>query len=197
MKEFIKVMKALSDSSRVKVLKMLQQRMLCVCEIQAALGLAQSTTSKHLKLLENAGLVVSSRDGLWINYRLSDGAQSEYAARQIDSLEKWLEDDPQIVELVNKLPQIRRETILNPSKYCTQEVPHAARKSTQSTPKPKLFEILKLLPKTNCKACGEPTCMVFAARVAEGAKGSQSCTELTPDARSSLDAYLGRFHFSD
>ena len=34
--------------------------------------------------------------------------------------------------------------------------------STQSTPRPKLFEILKLLPKTNCKACGEPTCMVFA-----------------------------------
>ncbi len=69
--------------------------------------------------------------------------------------------------------------------------------STQSTPRPKLFEILKLLPKTNCKACGEPTCMVFAARVAEGAKGSQSCPEFTPDARFALDAYLGRFHFSD
>ena len=63
MKEFIKVMKALSDPSRVKIIKMLQQRMLCVCEIQAALGLAQSTTSKHLKLLENAGRVLSSRDG--------------------------------------------------------------------------------------------------------------------------------------
>ncbi len=69
--------------------------------------------------------------------------------------------------------------------------------SSQSTPRPKLFEILKLLPKTNCKACGEPTCMVFAARVAEGAKGIQSCSELTPEARSTLDAYLGRFHFSD
>jgi hypothetical protein len=39
--------------------------------------------------------------------------------------------------------------------------------------------------------------MVFAARAAEGAKGSQSCPELTPDARSALDKYLGRFHFSD
>jgi hypothetical protein len=39
--------------------------------------------------------------------------------------------------------------------------------------------------------------MVFAARVAEGAKGIQSCSELTPEARSVLDAYLGRFHFSD
>jgi hypothetical protein len=39
--------------------------------------------------------------------------------------------------------------------------------------------------------------MVFAARVAEGAKGIQNCSELTPEARSTLDAYLGRFHFSD
>ena len=129
MKEFIKVMKALSDPSRVKVLKMLRQRTLCVCEIQAALGLAQSTTSKHLKLLEDAGLVVSSRDGLWINYRLSDGAQSEYAARQIESLDRWLEDDPQIVELIQKLPQIRRETIMNSTKNsCPQEAPLADRK---------------------------------------------------------------------
>ena len=69
--------------------------------------------------------------------------------------------------------------------------------SVQATPRPKLLEILKLLPKTNCKACGESTCMVFAARVAEGAKDSQSCPELTPDARSALDAYLGQFLFSD
>jgi ArsR family metal-binding transcriptional regulator len=69
--------------------------------------------------------------------------------------------------------------------------------STQSTPRPKLIDILRLLPKTNCKACGEPTCMVFAARVVEGAKGIQSCTALAPDAKSALDAYLSRFHFLD
>jgi ArsR family transcriptional regulator, arsenate/arsenite/antimonite-responsive transcriptional repressor len=116
MKEFIKVMKALSDPSRVKILKMLRQRMLCVCEIQTALGLAQSTTSKHLKLLENAGLVFSSRDGLWINYQLSDGAQSIFAAGMLDSLNLWLEDDPQLVGLIKRLPQIRRETIMNSPK---------------------------------------------------------------------------------
>jgi ArsR family transcriptional regulator, arsenate/arsenite/antimonite-responsive transcriptional repressor len=64
MKEFIRVMKALSDPSREIILKMLQQRMLCVCEIQAALDIAQSTTSKHLKLLENAGIVRGMDCGL-------------------------------------------------------------------------------------------------------------------------------------
>ena len=70
MKEFIQVMKALSDPGRVKVLKMLETREMCVCEIQATLGLAQPTISNHLKILENAGLVLSRKDGQWVNYRL-------------------------------------------------------------------------------------------------------------------------------
>ena len=74
MKEFIKVMKAMSDPNRVKLLKLLQKREMCVCEIQASLGIAQPTVSKHLKSLENAGLVKRKKDGLWVNYSLTDGA---------------------------------------------------------------------------------------------------------------------------
>jgi ArsR family metal-binding transcriptional regulator len=69
--------------------------------------------------------------------------------------------------------------------------------SDQAAPRPQLIEILKLLPKTNCKACGEPTCMVFAARATEGVKDSSNCPELTPEAKAKLDAYLGRFRFAD
>ena len=61
MKDFIRVMKALSDPNRVKVVKMLQQKPMCVCEIQFALGLAQPTISKHLKVLENAGLISTAQ----------------------------------------------------------------------------------------------------------------------------------------
>ena len=57
MRSFVKVMKALSDPRRVTILKMLQHRSMCVCEIQAALGVSQSTVSKHLKVLWEAGLV--------------------------------------------------------------------------------------------------------------------------------------------
>jgi ArsR family transcriptional regulator len=73
MKDFVRVMKALSDPNRVKIVKMLQQRKLCVCEIRAALQVAQPTVSKHLKVLENAGLVDSQKDGLWVNYGLTTG----------------------------------------------------------------------------------------------------------------------------
>ena len=67
MKELIRVMKALSDPNRVKILKLLQHRPgMCVCEIQALLEIAQPTVSKHLKALEDAGLVDHRKDGLWV-----------------------------------------------------------------------------------------------------------------------------------
>jgi len=55
MKAFIKVMKALSDPNRVKIIKMLQHKIMCVCEMQKALNVSQPAVSKHLKLLEDAG----------------------------------------------------------------------------------------------------------------------------------------------
>ena len=111
MKEFIKVMKAVSDPTRVKILKMLQRRVMCVCEVQAALGTAQSTASKHLKILEDAGLITSFKDGTWMNYSLADGSQSPYAASLIGNIRHWLEGDPQITGLMKKLPGIRREDL--------------------------------------------------------------------------------------
>ena len=111
MKPFLRVMKALSDPSRVKIMKMLQHRALCVCEIQAALNFAQSTTSKHLQILQDAGLITSKKEGLWVNYSLADGSESPYAASLIGSLRHWLEDAPEIQSLMADLPGIRRETI--------------------------------------------------------------------------------------
>ena len=111
MKSFVKVMKALSDPSRVKIMKMLQRKVMCVCEIQAALGIAQSTASKHLKVLEDAGLITYHKDGLWVNYALADGSQSPFAASLIGNLKHWLEDDPETKKLLDRLPGIKRENI--------------------------------------------------------------------------------------
>jgi ArsR family transcriptional regulator len=111
MKSFIRVMKALSDPSRVKIVKMLQHKEMCVCEIKAALGLAQPTVSKHLKVLEDAGLVQSKKNGLWVNYSLSGGDGSPYAATLLANLKHWFQDEPDIAQLVKMLPVIRREEI--------------------------------------------------------------------------------------
>ena len=111
MREFIKIMKALSDPNRVKMVKLLQRRVLCVCEIKEALGLAQSTASKHLKILEDAGLITFSKEGLWVNYRLADGVKSPYVANLLGNLRHWLESDPEIEALTARLPDIQREII--------------------------------------------------------------------------------------
>jgi ArsR family transcriptional regulator len=113
MKDFIRVMKALSDATRVKILKVLENKSMCVCELQTAIGVAQSTTSKHLKLLEDAGLVTSHKDGLWVNYVIADGRQSPYASALIGNLRHWLNDDSEIATLVESLDQINRFEILD------------------------------------------------------------------------------------
>ena len=90
MNDFLKVMKALSDRKRVQIIKMLQRKRLCVCEMQAALQIAQPSVSKHLRILEDAGLVTSYKDGLWVNYHLADGSKSPFAASLLGNLRHWL-----------------------------------------------------------------------------------------------------------
>ncbi len=111
MMDFIKVMKALSDPNRVKIVKMLQVRSLCVCELQAALQIAQPTVSSHLRILEEAGLVKSRKEGLWVNYSPGDGNHSPYASALLGNLRHWLKDDPEIGRLMEILPSLRREEI--------------------------------------------------------------------------------------
>jgi ArsR family metal-binding transcriptional regulator len=63
----------------------------------------------------------------------------------------------------------------------------------EGAPKPKILEILKLLPKTNCHECGQPTCMVFATLAAQGVKDANDCPALTEDKKGLLQTYLARF----
>ena len=111
MKDFIKVVKALRDSNRIKIVKMLQHGELCVWEIQEALGVSQPTVSKHVKILEAAGLLNSRREGLWVYYRVDDGISSPYAAALLGNLKHWLEGAPEITEILKRLPDIRRQNL--------------------------------------------------------------------------------------
>lgn len=111
MNTFTQVMRALSDPTRVKMVKLLQRKTLCVCELQAILGVAQPTVSKHLKVLEEAGVVVSAKQGLWVNYSLSDGQESPYVSSILGNLRHWLEEDSDIRAALAQLPHVSRETV--------------------------------------------------------------------------------------
>ncbi|HOW45055.1 MAG TPA: metalloregulator ArsR/SmtB family transcription factor [Candidatus Aminicenantes bacterium] len=72
MSDIVALFKALADPTRLRVLKLLGRGELCVCEIAAALDLAQPRLSFHLRILKDAGIVQVRRQERWILYRLND-----------------------------------------------------------------------------------------------------------------------------
>jgi ArsR family transcriptional regulator len=109
LKKISKVFKALSDETRIRILKMLESRPLCVCEIQHVLKGSQPNVSHHLKALYEAGLVESKKDGLWISYSLPEKPESPLHAAALALVRKSLpadetiRKDRAIVASVNRL----------------------------------------------------------------------------------------------
>ncbi len=73
----VRIFKALADTNRLKIIKLLKEGELCVCELTAVLNTSQSTVSHHLSVLKNAGLIKERKEGKWSHFRLSDGAVIE------------------------------------------------------------------------------------------------------------------------
>jgi len=71
------IFKAMADPCRLKILMLLREGELCVCEIMIGLDRPQSSTSHHLSILRDAGLIKERKDGRWSRYRLSEGAVIE------------------------------------------------------------------------------------------------------------------------
>jgi len=67
-----KLFKALADETRLRILKLLEVREMCVCEVMVALGLTQPTASHHLGILENEGLVKDRKEGKWVFYSITN-----------------------------------------------------------------------------------------------------------------------------
>jgi ArsR family transcriptional regulator len=73
--------KALSDEKRIRILKLLRVKEMCVCELMIALQLTQPNLSHHLRILENMGIVSSRKEGKWVYYFLTNAN-----AKIVDSL---------------------------------------------------------------------------------------------------------------
>jgi ArsR family transcriptional regulator len=61
---------ALSDSTRLRILKLLEQGELCVCDLAAALDMSQPKISFHIAALKNAGVIDDRKDGRWMHYSI-------------------------------------------------------------------------------------------------------------------------------
>ena len=111
MQNLTKTLKALSDSNRIRILKMLAAKPLCVCEITDILELATSTVSKHLSILRDAGLIVDDKCGKWVNYQRIEQPANAYAQELLPLLDKWLVDDELVSGDLKKVDVVNRDSI--------------------------------------------------------------------------------------
>jgi len=81
-------LKALSDATRLKILHLLSDKELCVCEIIYALNKPQSSISHHLNILKNLGFITGRKEGVWIHYKLRDPKITDLVTELIKSIDQ-------------------------------------------------------------------------------------------------------------
>ncbi len=105
MDELLEQLKALGEPNRFRIVMMLRERPLCVCEMLEVLDISGATISNHLKTLRFCGLVGSRRDGKWIEYCLESGAED-----LLDLLWRRTGDADPVAKDINKLKSLDRQS---------------------------------------------------------------------------------------
>ena len=111
MREYAKIFKALSDPSRLRILKMLEARPLCVCEMQAVLKLAPSTVSKHLSILRDAGFIYDEKENKWVNYYIERRSGNPIVNDLLPLLQKWIPRQDQVEEDFERVKSVDRNEL--------------------------------------------------------------------------------------
>lgn len=99
---FARQHKALGDPSRLRIVRLLLEQSLCVCEIVETLGLPQYAVSRHLGVLRQAGLVQGWREGTWMHYRLAEELPPAWR-KALDALRPAWDQDKQIRKDLQRL----------------------------------------------------------------------------------------------
>jgi len=105
----VNVLKALSDETRLRILNLLYERELCVCDIKESLDVLQTKTSRHLGYLKKAGLISSRKKAQWVYYSLAKNEETEFIN---DLIEKTLRgNEPYALDLANLAAWLRKKNI--------------------------------------------------------------------------------------
>lgn len=110
MEQLTDILKILSDKNRIRILKLLKRRKMCVCELAFILRITQPSVSRHLKKLKEAQLIAEEQDSLWTNYYLAK-TDNPYATSLLKNLGAWLTNDPTIVDDIKKSEMINRKKL--------------------------------------------------------------------------------------
>jgi len=108
MEQLVQFFKALSDETRLRIMMLLTQGELCVCDLMFVLDEPQSKVSRHLAYLKNSGLTNSKRAGVWMHYRLKEPADEVHRG-QINFLKGQLSHLPQLRMDREKLLELKKQ----------------------------------------------------------------------------------------
>jgi ArsR family transcriptional regulator len=76
--DILEIYKALSDINRIKIINILLEKELCVCEVEAVLDMNQSNVSRHLNKLKYANMVKARKESQWVYYSIDDKFLQDY-----------------------------------------------------------------------------------------------------------------------
>ncbi|MDA8169547.1 MAG: metalloregulator ArsR/SmtB family transcription factor [Nitrospiraceae bacterium] len=96
MNEYLRIFKALSDSTRLRILLLVSRKELCVCQIMAVLGISQPLVSKDLNVLKGAGLLSSRREGKLMFYKFRPAGVR--TAGFLKNVFREMQKDPGVIE---------------------------------------------------------------------------------------------------
>lgn len=108
MHDFIKITKALSDPTRVRILGLLLEGELCVCNIVEIMGLSQPTISRHLKQCTDAGLTTARKAGGWTHYSLAVSSTELYITSFLNLLQQAIVTDSESMVLQRNLVALKK-----------------------------------------------------------------------------------------
>ena len=107
----VKYFKALTDKNRIRILKMLESKPLCVCEITSVLDISTSTVSSHLTFLKEAGYIADRKDGKWVEYSLKRSSENPVLHQLLAMIPGWMNNEPNIISDKEKLMDTDRNSI--------------------------------------------------------------------------------------
>ncbi len=108
MRDLVKVFKALSDETRLRILNLLLERECCVCEVMQALDISQTRASRNLNALYDAGFLRMRKDGLWSVYSIDRDGMKEYSTFLVEAVKKGIEGNKAAVLDRQRLKRARR-----------------------------------------------------------------------------------------
>jgi ArsR family transcriptional regulator len=107
MQNLINTMKALSEETRLRILKLIMERECCVCEVMQALDISQTRASRNLTILYKAGFLKLRKDGLWSHYSIDEEIEA-WMTSILEAVDKNLKDNATVLRDLANLKKAKK-----------------------------------------------------------------------------------------